>query len=97
MTKPQTKFAIRNLSVLDYAQGFSLWHYRGNVRTSGATMTDPVDLDDALMPGFFQPASDMLTDGDHMHISAAGGNGALVCVKVIGGVVTLKVMARTVS
>ena len=36
-------FAIRNLSVLNYAQGFTFWHYRA----SGTP------LDAVLAPGFF--------------------------------------------
>ena len=97
MEKHKPEFAVRNLSMLTYAQGFTLWHYRGDVVTKGATMTDPVELGDALMPGFFQAAAGMLADGDHMHISAASGQGALVRVGMVGGVVTVKVMARTVS
>ena len=62
-------FAIRNLSVLAYAQGFTLWHYKapGNA------------LAEVVRDGYFDPASDMFAIGDMMMISASDG-GRLVCV-----------------
>jgi len=62
-------FAIRNLSVLAYANGFTLWHYK-----AGADR-----LDAAAAPGFFADATDMLAPGDMMMISAAEG-GRMVSV-----------------
>lgn len=56
-------FAIRNLSVLAYAQGFTLWHYK----TSGA-------LADIATPGFFDAAGDMLAAGDLVMASAPDGS-----------------------
>ena len=56
-------FAIRNLSVLSYAQGFTLWHYR-----AGAAR-----LDDVAMLGFFNTAADLLKVGDMMMITAIDG------------------------
>lgn len=56
-------FAIRNLSVLAYAQGFTLWHYR---------VRDAV-LAVAQAEGFFSPAADMLAAGDMILISATDG------------------------
>jgi hypothetical protein len=56
-------FAIRNLSVLAYAQGFTLWHYK-----AGADR-----LDDVAEPGFLAGAADMLAAGDMVMISAADG------------------------
>ena len=56
-------FAIRNLSVLAYAQGFTLWHYRAR---DGA-------LDRAAASGFFNSAADMLAVGDMMLVSASDG------------------------
>ena len=44
-------FAIRNLSVLAYAQGFTLWHYR-----AGAA-----PLHRVATRGFFDDAADMLS------------------------------------
>ena len=53
--------AIRNLSVLAYAQGFTLWHYKAAAASLADVVTD----------GFFDPASDMLAVGDMLMISAA--------------------------
>lgn len=53
---------LRNLSVLCYAQGFTLWHYRApNV---------PLSVTD--LPDFFQCATDMMAVGDMVLISATG-------------------------
>ena len=55
--------ATRNLSVLSYAQGFTLWHYKaGSDR-----------LDDVTAPGFFRDANDLLAPGDMMMVSAQDG------------------------
>ena len=59
-------FAIRSLSVLAYAQGFTLWHY--------ASRTDTLSVVGAA--GFFDPAADMLTGGDMMLVSAPDGGRA---------------------
>jgi len=56
-------FAIRNLSVLAYAQGFTLWHYK-----AGADR-----LDDIAAPGFLAEAADMLASGDMLMISGVEG------------------------
>jgi hypothetical protein len=56
-------FAIRNLSVLAYAQGFTLWHYKGAA----------VSLHETKSPGFFDGASDMLAAGDMLLVSARDG------------------------
>lgn len=61
-------FAIRNLSVLAYAQGFTQWH-----------MKHPGLLAEALAPGYFNPASDMIAPRDMILISAFDG-GAQVFV-----------------
>jgi len=56
-------FAIRNLSVLAYANGFTLWHYKaGSDRLATVVARD-----------FFADAADMLAQGDLMMISAADG------------------------
>ena len=55
-------FAIRNLSVLAYANGFTLWHYKtGDER--------------ALVerPGYFADAADMLAAGDMMMLADGTG------------------------
>ena len=61
------EFAIRNLSVLAYAQGFTLWHYRAR----GGQLAQTVAV------GFFNPAADMLASGDMMLISANDGGHVL--------------------
>ena len=60
-------FAIRNLSVLAYAQGFTLWHYKGTGQS----------LERIAGQGFFSPAADMLAAGDMMLVSAPEGGRVL--------------------
>lgn len=67
-------FALRNLCVLAYANGFTLWHYKAG----------PDPLDDVGGQGFFADAADMLTTGDMIMISAQEG-GRLAAVKVAHG------------
>jgi hypothetical protein len=67
-------FSVRNLSVLAYANGFTLWHYKA--------VSD--ELEQVGERGFFTTASDMLTAGDIMMVSA--GDGArLLCVTPTSG------------
>lgn len=61
-------FAIRNLSVLAYANGFTLWHYK-----SGKDRLESVSVGNYLAD-----ASDMLTAGDLIMITAADGARILV-------------------
>jgi hypothetical protein len=56
-------FAVRNLSVLAYANGFTLWHYK-----AGQDVLGRVE-----QPGFFGGASDMLAGGDMLMVSALDG------------------------
>jgi hypothetical protein len=56
-------FAVRNLSVLAYANGFTLWHYKAGQDGLGQVE----------QPGFFDRASDMLTGGDILMVSAQDG------------------------
>jgi hypothetical protein len=66
-------FLIRDLSVLAYANGFTLWHYK--------TGREPIDV--TAGTGFFADASDMMTAGDMVMVS--GGNGArMLCVAEAG-------------
>jgi hypothetical protein len=62
-------FAIRNLSVLAYANGFTLWHYKaaGDDQTSVAA------------PRFFNDAGDMLASGDLVMVSAKD-SGRILCI-----------------
>ena len=56
-------FSIRNLSVLAYANGFTLWHYR-----SAADALERITASD-----YFEDAGDMLSGGDIMMLSAPDG------------------------
>jgi len=71
-------FAIRNLSVLAYAQGFTLWHYKGGAATLAQAGAD----------GFFDDASDMLATGDLMMVSATDGGRILFVAANAGGIAT---------
>jgi hypothetical protein len=88
------KFAIRNLSVLNYAQGFTSWHYRGNETTAGATITPPIDMADVEREGFFDAACKMLTRGDMMMVSASDG-GCMLYVRSVEPTVRVSVMCLT--
>lgn len=83
-------FAIRNLSVLAYAQGFTLWHYRANVPTLGSGIVPPASLDEVGEPGFFDPASDMLAQGDMVLVSTPSAGGVLFVTGTEGGVRTAR-------
>ncbi len=67
-------FALRNLCVLAYANGFTLWHYKAG----------PDQLDDVSGQGFFADAADMLTAGDMIMISAQDG-GRLAAIALTQG------------
>jgi hypothetical protein len=67
-------FSVRNLSVLAYANGFTLWHYK-----AGSDVLEQVGG-----RGFFATASDMLTAGDIMMVSASDG-AQLLCVTPASG------------
>ena len=67
-------FSMRNLSVLAYANGFTLWHYK-----AGATPLAAINE-----PGFFSAAADMMATGDMMMVSADDGAGML-CVAPSAG------------
>jgi hypothetical protein len=71
-------FAIRNLSVLAYAQGFTLWHYKLSASPVAA----------ASRPGFFDDAADMMAPGDMVMVSGVAGGRVLVVGSAKGGVVT---------
>ncbi len=62
-------FAIRDLSVLAYANGFTLWHYK-----AGAEALAVVSGDD-----YFADASDMMAAGDMIMVSASEAC-RIVCV-----------------
>ncbi len=62
-------FAIRNLSVLAYANGFTLWHYKAGKQR----------LEAVAQANFFADAADMLAVGDLIMASAADG-ARIICV-----------------
>lgn len=66
-------FAIRSLSVLAYANGFTLWHCK-----AGQEFLDAVAGED-----FFADAADMLAAGDIVMVSAS--DGARVLSVALGG------------
>ncbi len=75
-------FSIRNLSVLAYAQGFTLWHYRA----------PGLPLHRLRSRGFFDPATDMLATGDMVMMSARDG-GAMAFVAEAGDTIALAPLA----
>jgi hypothetical protein len=54
-------FAARELSVLAYANGFTLWHYR-------------TSADDLLASGYFDSAQELLRAGDQIIANTARHN-----------------------
>ena len=76
-------FAIRNLSVLAYSQGFTLWHYKAAGQPLAQAAND----------GFFDPAADMLAAGDMLMVSAADGGRILFVTRAVGGVQTTALAA----
>ena len=72
-------FTVRNLSVLAYAQGFTLWHYTS--KRDGLAIV--------AKAGFFDAASDLLTGGDMMLISAPDGGRASLVAAQAGQVATM--------
>jgi hypothetical protein len=74
-------FAIRNLSVLAYANGFTLWHYK----------TSKDRLNQVEAADFFADATDMLAAGDMLMVSATDGGRILaVTTGKNGGVATAR-------
>ncbi len=70
-------FALRSLSVLAYANGFTLWHYTTRQDALAAVGT----------PGYFDDAVDMLAAGDMLLVSTQEG-GRVLCVTAEAGRVT---------
>jgi hypothetical protein len=80
MAKPLTSFSIKNLSVLAYANGFTLWHYKAKTITN------------LLSSNFFAECGDMLAIGDHMHVSAPDGAALLHIESAAKDLVTVRKM-----
>jgi hypothetical protein len=75
-------FAIRNLSVLAYAQGFTLWHYK-----TAALLAE------VCSRGFFDGAADMMAAGDMVLVSAADGGRVLFVTDAPSTVCTVPLAA----
>ena len=71
-------FVLRNLSVLAYANGFTLWHYQAGQDTLPAVGT----------ADFFHEAGDMLTSGDMLMVSAPDGARVLCVATGASGMLT---------
>lgn len=80
-------YVAKNLSVLAYANGFTLWHY-----TTGDT-ADTVDTD-----GYFNSAADMIRVGDIILANTETGGtakaGLLLVSSNAGGVVDVNDMTQ---
>ncbi len=59
-------FQLSRLSVLSYANGFTLWHYKANDTAASA-----------FESRFFADGRDMLNVGDMVIVSAPDGTGAI--------------------
>lgn len=74
-------FALRNLSVLAYANGFTLWHYKAGMdQRSKLTAKN-----------FFDEAKDMLTDGD-LVIANTNTGPVMMAVMAADGAVQAMIM-----
>lgn len=80
-------FAIRNLSVLVYANGYTGWYYK-----PGADAFDAV-----CAPDYFADASDMLAPGDTVTVTSAEGARILLVTSVQIGRVRTEIIARTAA
>ena len=70
-------FSIRQLSVLAYAQGFTLWHYKLEGQT-------PVT--DVRAEGFFNDSIGMLAVGDMLMVSSQLGGTILMVTSTFNAV-----------
>lgn len=66
-----TRFGFRELSVLNYANGFSLWHLKGP------------SLAAVLSDNWLLACADMLAPGDHIHVSTRDGGNAVLAVETV--------------
>ncbi len=64
-------FNLRNLSVLAYANGFTLWHYKTSADT----------YDQIFQPRYFAAGDDLLTHHDMVMISGSDRGGAGLILK----------------
>jgi len=60
-TDATTPFSLRDLSVLHYANGFTLWKYK------------TTKIDAVLTPDYFNDIADTITNGDHIYVAGTDG------------------------
>jgi hypothetical protein len=65
-------FNARELSVLAYANGFTLWHYR--TADPSDSLTEPGATPDPDMRSYFAAAGELLRPGDQIIVNLLGGN-----------------------
>lgn len=70
----------RKLSVLAYAQGFSLWHYRLSEHNLGAIWE----------PEYFSTSVDMFNVGDMILVSGSSGSTIVMVASKTDGIVVEK-------
>ena len=69
-------FQNKNLSVIAYANGFTLWHYKENVTLATITAS-----------GYFSSLKNLMNTGDIILINGSNGS-AIKVITVAEGVVT---------
>jgi hypothetical protein len=74
-------FQNKNLSVIAYANGFTLWHYKAN-ETMTAISTS----------GYFSPVNTLMKTGDIILINASNGT-AIKSLTVAEGVVSVAALS----
>lgn len=79
----QMPFTIRHLSVLAYANGFTLWHYKSSKDKLATVLGD----------NYFREAEDMVTIGDIVMITAENGSALRVFSQCSAETVTLTALA----
>ena len=75
-------FTLRDLSVLAYANGFTLWHYKPSED----------GLAEIGHAGYFADAADLLAPGDMVMLSASDG-GRIATVTGAGNSIALAALA----
>lgn len=77
----------KNLSVLAYANGFTLWHYR----------TDNDGISTVASDGYFNAAADMLRSGDRIMLQTAGSSADLDVLARQDRTIWVRVLHRCAS
>ena len=74
-------FQNKNLSVIAYANGFTLWHYAANETLSAITTS-----------GYFNNVATLMNTGDIIIINASDGT-SIKAITVSSGVVTVAALS----